>query len=255
MRTLLACLLTLASTACTELDRAVPASPVDEIPASSSPPVADFVSVLDARGPAWAWRQDPSLRVVLSADPSAPGLRVEHGARSLSVATDLGQGVVDLPVLLVFARSDGTEPLAADPSPGLHLLLAGSAEHGCPADDLELDLVPRVDGEGLVLDVHISGVPYLALPPQGTLWVAGADGVQEVDGPSHAREHGDFQAAGFRWLQVEGGDFDALHLASAEPMPWFQLQGHGDMIEVDFDHSCEAAIPVYRAELDLRVRL
>jgi len=258
MRVLLACLLAVQSAplgaAC------IPGTAPDRPPllaatATAPPRSTGFVPVADPRGQAWAWRADSSLRVVLSTDPGAPGVLVEHGDRQLAVDTDLGDGTVALPVLLVFAREDGTDPVAADPSPGLHLLLAGSPEHGCPLDDLELDLLP-VSGAGeLGLRLHISGIPYLALPPQGTITVAGAEGEQTIDAQEHEAQLGDLQLHGFSWLRSEGSGLGSITLRARTEVPWFQLQGHMGLIEVDMDHSCAADPPIRSAELDLHAWL
>lgn len=252
MRTLPPCLLTLALTACHPADLETgPAVRLDLDGLHRT----GFVEVPDERGPSWAWQVDPSLRVTLSEDPAIPGLFVERAGRSLAFEADWGLGPMVLPVLLVGQRSDGESPLAADDSPGLHLLLAGSAEHGCPPDDLELDLVPRLDGDRVAVEIHLSGMPYLALPPAGTIRVADADGVQVIDAASHEAALGDLQVGGFRWLLAEGGPLGTISLASEEPLPWLQLQGHSGLVEVDVDHSCEASPAVTRAELDLRVVL
>lgn len=218
-------------------------------------PTTGFVPVDDERGPAWVWITDPTLQVTLPADSSSPGLHVEHGDRSLSFDADFGDGPSSLPVLLVGARADGTDPLAADRSPGLHLLLAGSTEHGCPADDLELDLQVTPAGRQVQLDVHISGMPYLALQPQGTITVIDDQGTHTVDAAQHVADGGDLQLSGFRSLRAEGSDLGTVSLTADQPLPWFQLQGHSGLVEVDMDHSCEAEPPMFQAELDLRLTL
>jgi hypothetical protein len=221
----------------------------------ASPPGTGFIRVQDDRGHAWTWLEDPSLRVVLYNTPDVPGLLIERGDRSLSFVADWGLGPKQLPVLLVTPRSDGTDPLAADDSPGLHLLLAGSAEHGCPADDLELDLVPRWDGDELILDIRISGILYLALPTEGLVTVADDLGVVQIEAQQVCQQQASQEFEGFRWLRYEGHQLGVIDLHAAQPMPWFQVQGHSQLVELDMDHACEAADPMLRADLTMIARL
>ncbi|MCB9777149.1 MAG: hypothetical protein H6742_01130 [Alphaproteobacteria bacterium] len=189
----------------------------------------------------WVSLADPTLRVWLSRDADVPGLFIARGDRLLAFETDYGLGPVQLPVLLIGPRADGTPAQAADPSPGLHLLLAGSAEHGCPADDLELDLRAFPEGGRTRLELSISGVPYLALPAEGRISVVDAEGVHDLDAAPHS-EGGDLQCDGMELLVSESPALGTVWVAASEPVPWFQVQGHADapgLIELDMDHSCE----------------
>lgn len=229
--------------------------------ATSSAPVqtrpgTGFSVADDDRGPAWTWDHDPSLRVVLlQRSDLPPGLMVQHGDRTLSMPVDYGLGPMDLPVLLVFPRSDGAEPLAADDSPGLHLLLAGSDEHGCPADDLELDLWVQPDGDELRVDVLVSGVPYLALPPDARITVVDDGGARVLEADQVCADGASLELSGLRRLSVTDSSLGPLELSVQGALPWAQLQGHGDFIEVDFDHSCEQSDSFTAASLHLQARL
>lgn len=220
-----------------------------------SPAKTGFIAAPDARGHAWAWQEDPSLRVVLLRGPEVPGLLVERGERALALEADWGLGPMQLPVLLLSPRSDGTEPLAADDSPGLHLLLAGSAEHGCPADDLELDLLPRRDGDELVLEIHISGIPYLALPTEGLITVADDLGVAQIEAQQVCEQQSSQEFQGFRWLRYEGPTLGLIDIQAESEVPWFQVQGHSGLVELDMDHACESATPIERADLTMITRM
>lgn len=245
MRNLLACLLALLLVACAP-------------PVTAPQPAAGtgFTAVADPRGPAWTWDADPTLQVTLYTDPALPpGLLVQRGASSLDLPVDYGLGPMDLPLIIVGPRADGTPPLAADPSPGLHLLLAGSTEHGCPADDLELDLLPVAQGDRVLVLVQISGVPYLALPADGRITTDSAQGEVGLDAAEVAPEGASIELSQVRALSVRGSSLGDLALRAEPPVPWAQLQGHGDFIEVDFDHSCEATPPQLAPDMLVQVRL
>lgn len=218
------------------------------------PPGTGFVPVPDERGYAWAWQEDRSLRVVLYTG-DVPGLLVERGERALGSWTDWGTGPQFLPIVLAAPRSDGTPPLAADASPGLHLLLAGSAEHGCPADDLEVDVQPRRDGDEVVVELSINGIVYFALPTDGVVIVSSAEGQTLIDAETVCQQQASQEFADFQWLRSEGTELGPLELTAHSPVPWFQVQGHSGLLEVDYDHSCEAAEPIREAELRLVARL
>ncbi len=202
-------------------------------------PSTGFSKAHDPRGPAWSWDQDPRLRVVLFHGHDSHGLRIEFDGDALVSGPADADGGDRLPVVLVWPRSDGTPPLAADDSPGLHLLLAGSAEHGCPTDDLELDLLPSWTDDGLQLDITFDGIPYMTLPQVGRILSVDSQGQHVTDPQDLVTGRTSFEHDGFQRLKAVGTPLGTVELWVDEPLPWLQLQGHDSFVEVDVDHSCE----------------
>jgi hypothetical protein len=136
-----------------------------------------------------------------------------------------------VPVLLAGPRTDGTPPLDAIDGDTLALALAGSPEHGCQENDLQVAI--HVDAETRDIDMAVWGVPYLALPP-GPLVVT------DAEGRSRVTPHPDSAWVGTTVESLDAGDaLGGVTVLLDPPSPWLQLQGHEDFTEVDLDHSCE----------------
>ena len=177
----------------------------------------------------WSWQgeQDVVVRLVPeSVGDETFGLYVEVDGAPLATWSE--REWTDspgwIPLLLVGTPAAGPN---ADTSGALTLDVVGSDEHGCDgATTVSIDV--RVGR--LVLDVV--GTLYLAAPSAGlltTVDAAGASTVAGADiGADRSREFSDFEA-----LTISGGDFDGLRIVAADPVPWFQVQGHGDFLELD----------------------
>lgn len=219
-------------------------SPAPELGAPPS-----FVEEELEGGTRWTWT-DADVEVELL-DASSPdrtlGLYVSRGGVVAETVADHAwlEEEGGTPLFLIWARSDGEEP-TMETSPRLELALAGSTEHGCPADELTWTLQP-LDPDGKLLSVRMEGVPYLAVPTAGSL-------VLTTEGQDVAIEQEDLAEPVYwtEWdrLRHVGAEW-SMTLIPRGQTPLLQLQDQETLIEVDFDHSCELEEPVLRPTLDL----
>lgn len=193
---------------------------------------AGFSAEAHPAGQAWRWLGDADVLLVL-ADEGAhewmAGLHVIHSGQSLSTwSTEDSRWY---PLLLAWPNG---APFTIENT--VVAPLSGSSEHDCDPETWAFFTV-STDSAGH-LDVHLTveGMPYLILPRDGLL--------QHVNGAP--------QSVGLAtltgeqvWHGVTSVELDlpwgGLRLESPETgIPWLQLQGHPDFVEVDFDHSCDA---------------
>jgi hypothetical protein len=234
MRTTL-CLLTAVSTGC--LFPRIPLTDVaedwDDADLILPEPDAGWRAASEPNTWLWTGDRDVVVRLVPeSVGDETFGLYIEvDGAPLASWSEREWAGTPGwIPLLLVGTPSAGAN---ADLSGALTLDVIGSDEHGCNgATTVAID----VRAGRLVVDVV--GTPYMALPSAGVLTAVDAAGASSIAGSDvvadRSREYNDFES-----LAVSGGDFDGLRIVADQPVPWFQVQGHSDFIELDLDHSCE----------------
>lgn len=199
--------------------------------ALTTDPPTGWRAMPDAPHPTWSWGDGHVQLSVADTDTDARtrGVWIEVDGEPL--ASPLPSGHL-APLLIATSRADATPPLRWAEGDRLVLALAGSTEHGCPADGLEVAVdVDPTDG-GLTL--LVSGVPYLLLdavpvfvgqagaPTRAVLPADGEDWTTDRAVRAGGRSGGRPVAVGFR-----------------APPPWLQLQRHGPALELDLDHSCE----------------
>lgn len=239
---LLLCLLALLGSACEpqELRPGDPDAPL----AAPAPPDSGWLSVDHAEGEAWEWAPDPSLRVILVHPPEpgterdwTPGLYVEWGEELVGFETTRAwredTGLV--PLLVASPRSEGTE--AHVDGDALVLGLNGSEEHGCPADALEVRISPRTGAPASGVLVEVSGVAYFLLPPE-PLWLECGGEWTELSF-EELEELGSIEVGDWSRLGQHSEAVGEVYLWPVGEVPWFQLQHHEGLVEVDLDHSCE----------------
>lgn len=210
-----------------------PTAPAADTGGLQSAPAGPSGWVADpgAPGTAWLWG-DGQLRLHVAADDEGPrtrGVWIEREGRPLASPLPSSQLA---PLLIATPRSDGTPPLRRLDGDRIVLALAGSAEHGCPRDSLEVAV--DVDPEDGSLTLLASGVPYLLLDAVPVLVVRDAATPAAVlPGPGS-----DWTSDAVQRLAGRTGG-QAVGVEFRSPPPWMQLQRHGQALELDLDHSCE----------------
>lgn len=185
----------------------------------------------DAPHPTWTWGGD-AVRVSVAGTEHGDrtrGLWIELGGAPLGARLPSGQAA---PLLILTPRSDGTPPLRQLDGGRLLLSLAGSTEHGCPADAVEVAL--SVDAAAGRLSLLVHGVPYLLFDAIPVLVDReGATLAAVLPAPGESWESGDVR----RVVGRVGGR--AVRVGFQAAPPWLQLQRHGHALELDLDHGCE----------------
>lgn len=239
---LLACLLACLGLACEPASAPRGEGVVGE---EAAPAAEGWLALDHPEGEAWEWAADPSLRVVLVHPPEegaardwTPGLYVLWGEEILGFETTRTwrQDVGLVPLLVAGPRSDGTEAHVEEGA--LVLGLSGSEEHGCPPDALEVRVSPRAEAPGAGVLLEVEGVAYFLLPPE-TLWLEAGGRWRELT-IVELEELGSIEMSDWSRLRQGSEQLGELYLWPQEAVPWFQLQHHEGLVEVDLDHSCEA---------------
>jgi hypothetical protein len=209
-------------------------------PLTADTPGLSLVEVEHEAGRAFVWGKVQLTVVPETTEEWLWGIYLEgeHLAASWSEREWLGvPGWI--PLLLVIPDPDSIT-LSSD---RLMVQGEGSAEHGCdPAALLSISF--SSDEDVVTVSIQIDGVPYLALPPEGT---GDIDGFP-VDLSSLEQE---------TFLDISQATFetpfsDVITVTYDTPIPWLELAAHDQVVEVDIDHSCEkSARTTFSSELKL----
>lgn len=239
-------------------------------------------------GEAWQWSVDTDVVVAIAnGNPTREegsvwtrGVYIFNGTRILATWLDYYEFYEDdrwIPLFLVVPAPGGA---ASDTSTdSLVLDLIGSSEHGCGdlgLDVVEMTITPSLVSSSSAIDfsVDVSGVPYMSLPPTGTITVEHSDGETPIDAEDQAfgEDSDEFTSLDSPDPRVvseigRGGAtfFPNMSIVSNDP-PWTQVQGHwysdggspaveDGFIELDWDHGCEESYGMTSLELLVTTRL
>lgn len=194
-----------------------------------------FAEVSHRAGRAWRWLPQPEVEIAAVTDSEqwGAGIYLSRGEQVLATWSERPWEPLPGWVPLLLVMPDG-EPFTVGNTIAFPAL--GSSEHGCdPETWVFVSFRPLGDGAVSAL-IEIEGSPYLALPVGGLITsLNGQPEQRELPMGGLALELASVSQLG---LDLPWGP---LSMTAAEPVPWLQLQGHDDFVEVGVDRSCEQA--------------